>query len=92
MMKGDEVIEREEIMIEGTEKTTAAEAEGEDEGEVDEAEEVTDITLKEGIDPYGAEVTYAKGADLITGPATFLYNVPINENDKSGFRRARGGG
>ena len=50
MMKGDEVIEREEIMIEGTEKTTAAAAVVEDEGEAAEAEEVTDISLKEGIE------------------------------------------
>ena len=57
MMKGDEVIEREEIMIEGTEKTTAAEAEVEDEGEVAEAEVVTDITLKEGIEKREIAVT-----------------------------------
>ena len=52
------------------------------------SDDSTAVTLKEGIDPYGAEVTYAKGADLITGPATFLYNVPINETDKSGFNQA----
>ena len=50
MKKGDEVIEREETMIEGIEKMTAAAAVEEDEGEVAEAEEVTDISLNVGIE------------------------------------------
>ena len=61
MMKVDEVIEREEIMIEGTEKTTEAAAVVEDEGEVAEAEVVTDITLKEGIEKREIAVTMIEG-------------------------------
>ena len=51
MKKEDEVIERDEIMIEGTEMMTAEEAVEEDEGEdmVAEAEEV-DIRPTEGIE------------------------------------------
>ena len=52
------------------------------------SDDSTAVTLLEGLEPYGAEISYAKGADLITGPATFLRNVPINETDKSGFREA----
>ncbi len=52
------------------------------------SDDSTAVTLLEGMEPYGAEITYAKGADLITGPATFLNNVPINQTDKSEFRQA----
>ena len=52
------------------------------------SDDSTAVTLMEGLEPYGAEISYAKGADLITGPATFLHNVPINETDKSGFNEA----
>jgi len=52
------------------------------------SDDSTAVTLLEGMEPYGAEITYAKGADLTTGPATFLRYVPINESDKSGFQQA----
>jgi beta-glucosidase len=52
------------------------------------SDDSTAVSLLKGIEPYGAEITYAKGADLITGPATFQRNVPINESDDSGFREA----
>lgn len=52
------------------------------------SDDSTAVTLLEGLEPYGADISYAKGADLITGPATFLMNVPINETDKSGFYEA----
>ena len=53
------------------------------------SDDSTAVSLLKGMEPYGAEISYAKGADLITGPATFLQNVPINETDRSGFDEAR---
>ncbi len=52
------------------------------------SDDSTAVSLLEGMEPYGAEISYAKGADLITESATFLQNVQINETDKSGFREA----
>jgi beta-glucosidase len=52
------------------------------------SDDSTAVSLLKGMEPYGAETSYAKGADLITGPATFLQNVPINETDRSGFNEA----
>jgi beta-glucosidase len=52
------------------------------------SDDSTAVSLLEGLEPYGAELRYAKGADLVTGPATFLRKVPINETDKSGFKEA----
>src|SRR5690606_9954083 len=37
---------------------------------------------------YTDQSTYAKGADLIAGPATFINELRINETDKSGFDEA----
>ena len=52
------------------------------------SDDSTAVSVLEGLEPYGAQITYAKGADLITGPATFQRKVPINETDKSGFKEA----
>jgi len=52
------------------------------------SDDSTAVSVLEGLEPYRNQITYAKGADLITGPATFLYNVPINTTDKSEFNEA----
>lgn len=48
----------------------------------------TAISVLEGLKTYSDQVTYAKGADLISVPATFINEVKINETDKSGFDEA----
>ena len=48
----------------------------------------TAISVLEGLKAYNADFTYAKGADLITEPANFVFEVKINETDKSGFEEA----
>ena len=48
----------------------------------------TAISVLEGLKTYSDQVAYAKGADLISGPATFINEVKINETDKSGFDEA----
>jgi len=46
----------------------------------------TAISLLEGLSHYeGNEINYVKGADVINGPVSFHFEVPINETDKSGF-------
>ncbi|HSN60671.1 MAG TPA: glycoside hydrolase family 3 N-terminal domain-containing protein, partial [Ferruginibacter sp.] len=46
------------------------------------------VSFLEGIKKYTANYKYAKGADLITGPAVFSGELKINETDKSGFKEA----
>ena len=48
----------------------------------------TAISVIEGLKNIGANITYAKGADLITAPTSFPEEVKINETDKSGFKEA----
>ena len=48
----------------------------------------TAVSVLEGLKSYTNQVTYAKGADLVTAETTFINEVPINETDKSGFREA----
>ncbi|MCB9274562.1 MAG: beta-glucosidase BglX [Lewinellaceae bacterium] len=48
----------------------------------------TAVSVLEGLKKYTEQATYAKGADLITAPATFINEVRINETDKSGFEQA----
>ncbi len=48
----------------------------------------TAVSVLEGLKSYTDQVTYAKGADLVTAETTFINEVPINETDKSGFRDA----
>jgi len=45
----------------------------------------TAVSVLEGLKKYTDQSTYAKGADLIAGPATFINELRINETDKSGF-------
>ncbi|GJM28491.1 MAG: glycosyl hydrolase [Cyclobacteriaceae bacterium] len=52
------------------------------------SDDSTAVSVLKGLEPYKDQISYAKGADLITGPATFLQKVPINESDKSGFNEA----
>lgn len=48
----------------------------------------TAVSVLEGLKSQTDAVTYAKGADLVTGATTFINEVPINETDKSGFKEA----
>ncbi|HMQ49086.1 MAG TPA: beta-glucosidase BglX [Saprospiraceae bacterium] len=48
----------------------------------------TAISVLEGLDAFTKNYAYAKGADLIVGPAAFIHELQINETDKSGFAEA----
>ncbi len=46
------------------------------------------VSFLEGFKKYTTNYKYAKGADLITEPATFINELKINETDISGFNEA----
>lgn len=46
------------------------------------------ISVLEGLEKYSENITYAKGADVITGRATFINELNINKTDRSGFQEA----
>jgi beta-glucosidase len=48
----------------------------------------TAISVVEGLKNIGANITYSKGADLITAPTSFPEEVKVNETDKSEFAAA----
>lgn len=48
----------------------------------------TAISVLEGLKNIGANITYAKGAELITAPTSFPEEVKVNETDKSEFTAA----
>ncbi len=49
----------------------------------------TAISLLQGLHAYnGNEYKYAKGADVSIGDVSFVYEVNINETDRSGFAEA----
>lgn len=49
----------------------------------------TAVSVLEGLQARtGNELTYAKGADLTTGDNNFVFELTINETDKSGFAEA----
>ena len=49
----------------------------------------TAISVLEGMNNYkGNTLTYAKGADVVTGPATFYRELAINKTDRSAFAKA----
>lgn len=49
----------------------------------------TAISVMEGMQQYkGNTLTYAKGADVVTGPATFYREMTVNETDTSAFAKA----
>ncbi|RMB63859.1 beta-glucosidase BglX [Dokdonia sinensis] len=49
----------------------------------------TAVSVKEGMEKYeGNTLTYAKGADVVTGDATFYRELNINETDTSAFAKA----
>lgn len=47
------------------------------------------VSVIEGLKKYTNEFTYAKGADLVLGPVSFIDEVKINNSDTSGFKNAR---
>jgi len=48
----------------------------------------TAVSVIEGLKQYTSNFTYAKGTDVITGKASFIEELKINETDKSGFTEA----
>ncbi len=53
------------------------------------ADDGTAISVLEGLEQYqGNQITYAKGADVITGQAAFPFNLTVNNTDKRGFKEA----
>jgi beta-glucosidase len=48
----------------------------------------TAVSVLEGLNEYGADVSFAKGADLITNQANFVLELEINTTDKSEFEEA----
>jgi beta-glucosidase len=46
------------------------------------------VSVIEGLKKYTNEFTYAKGADLVLGPVSFIDEVKINNSDTSGFKNA----
>lgn len=46
------------------------------------------VSVIEGLKKYTNEFTYAKGADLVLGPVSFINEVKINNSDTSGFKNA----
>ena len=52
------------------------------------SDDSTAISVVEGLKNIGANITYAKGANLITAPTSFPAEVKINETDKSEFAAA----
>ncbi len=53
------------------------------------ADDNTAVSVLEGLQKYkGNQLTYAKGADVITGETRFSKEVTVNTIDKSGFSEA----
>ncbi|MCK7590665.1 beta-glucosidase BglX [Subsaxibacter sp. CAU 1640] len=53
------------------------------------ADDNTAVSLLEGLKAYtGNTITYAKGADVVTGETLFPKELTINATDKSGFPKA----
>lgn len=46
------------------------------------------VSVIEGLKKYTNEFNYAKGADLVLGPVSFIDEVKINNSDTSGFKNA----
>ncbi len=53
------------------------------------ADDNTAVSVVEGLQKYkGNQITYAKGADVVTGETRFAEEVAVNTTDKSGFAEA----
>lgn len=53
------------------------------------ADDGTAVSVLEGLQAYkGNEITYSKGADVVTGETVFAKELTINTTDKSGFNDA----
>jgi len=48
----------------------------------------TAVSVIEGLKKYIKDIKFAKGADLVTGPVSFIDEVKINNSDTSGFKSA----
>jgi len=53
------------------------------------ADDNSAVSLLEGLNAYkGNTITYAKGADVVTGKTVFISELTINTTDTSGFKEA----
>jgi beta-glucosidase len=53
------------------------------------ADENTAVSVLEGLQKYkGNQLTYARGAEVVTGETSFAKEVAVNTTDKSGFAEA----
>lgn len=53
------------------------------------ADENTAVSVLEGLQKYkGNQLTYARGAEVVTGETSFAKEVAVNTTDKSGFAQA----
>jgi beta-glucosidase len=53
------------------------------------ADDNTAVSVLEGLQKYkGNQITYAKGAEVVTGETRFAKEVAVNTTDKSGFAEA----
>nr|WP_321409532.1 beta-glucosidase BglX [uncultured Carboxylicivirga sp.] len=48
----------------------------------------TAVSVLEGMQEYGAEVSFAEGVKLVTGPTAFPIELEVNTTDKSGIKEA----
>ncbi|MEN0004767.1 MAG: glycoside hydrolase family 3 N-terminal domain-containing protein, partial [Bacteroidota bacterium] len=55
------------------------------------SDDSTGVSVMEGVQAIKQSntLTYAKGTDLVTGPTHFVFEVPLNETDRSGFEQAK---
>ncbi len=48
----------------------------------------TAVSVLEGLQKYGADVQFARGVKLITGPTAFATELEVNTTDKTGIKEA----
>ncbi len=52
------------------------------------SDDSTAVSVLEGLSKYTSDIQYAKGADVAVGTTNFIYEVAINDSDRSGFSEA----
>jgi len=51
-------------------------------------EDNTAVSVLEGLQKYNADVTFAEGVKLVTGPTAFAVELEVNTTDKTGMKEA----
>ncbi|MBS2100578.1 beta-glucosidase BglX [Carboxylicivirga linearis] len=51
-------------------------------------EDNTAVSVLEGLQKYNADVTFAQGVKLVTGPTAFAVELEVNTTDKTGIKEA----